>query len=305
MWVHGLAALGMWAALAWGFRGLVSQHKRFGQVHASALAAAVALILQATASTLECVHLAVYCADGLGFRWRHGRLPLDFASDLVACLSEAVVMVLVVAVGCGWTLLDGSARRLAPVWATSAVVVPLQLGLELVSRRYEDDFSTFHDHDHWPGKVHVVLRVFSAAALAWGASQARHRSLGFGGGDSLGGTEAGAGSSALLSRFAVLGAVWLLSFPIVVLGVTPWLPATRQHLCVTAATLLCQGVALAAMLTLFLGVGTAGQSFVRASTIGGMGDLSELVQPRGGAPAAGHSTVAAVTTVLRRKVNVD
>jgi hypothetical protein len=219
-------------------------------------------------------------------------------------LSEALVVVLVVAVGCGWTLLDGSARRLAPVWSTAATVVPLQLFLELVSRKYEDDFSTFHDHDHWPGQVHVALRLAAAGVVAKGARGAWRRSQGDLS-DALGGSEAGAGSSALLVRFAALGAAWLLSFPVVVLGVAPLLPPTHRHCCVTAATLLCQGSALAAMLTLFLGVGSAGQSYVRASTIGGMGDLSEMLHPAQGAPADRSSAVAAVAAVLRRKVNVD
>ena len=84
------------------------------------------------------------------------------------------------------------------------------------------------------------------------------------------------GAAPLMLRFAGLGAVWLLSFPLEVWCIAPLLPPTHRHLSVTAATLVCQGGALAAMLPLFLGAGRAGATFVRASTIGAMGDLGDL-----------------------------
>jgi len=118
-------------------------------VHLSAAAAGVALLLQLTACVLELAHLICYSRDGKGFRWRHGRPPLDFFSDTSQNLSETVAIVLVVSVGWGWTLLDDSARQLGRVWAAASLVGALQLGLELISRKYEDDFSSFHDHDHW------------------------------------------------------------------------------------------------------------------------------------------------------------
>jgi hypothetical protein len=35
-------------------------------------------VLQTLACGCELAHLLVYASDGKGFRWRHGRLPLDF-----------------------------------------------------------------------------------------------------------------------------------------------------------------------------------------------------------------------------------
>ena len=289
--VHALATVALLAALIFAVKGLHAQYRRYGQIHASAAAASFALALQLCSCACETVHLATFARDGKGFRWRHGRLPLDFASDISATLSESVVVVLLVAVGCGWTLLDGSARRLAPIWGTAAVVVPFQLFLEVVSRRYEDDFSTFHDHDHWPGKLNMVLRIGAACVLLNGCRSALHRAGGYG-------TDMTA-AGLFIFRFAVLGTIWLLSFPLEVFVIAPSVSVTMQHASVTSASLFCQSTALTALVSLFLGLGKVGKDFVQTGSIGSMGDLCD------GPPPATASIGTAVGSVIRRKVAVD
>jgi len=65
---HGILGLALLAACAVAAKGLAAQHKRYGQVHLSAAAAAGATLLQTSACLLEFVHLWAYSADGMGYR---------------------------------------------------------------------------------------------------------------------------------------------------------------------------------------------------------------------------------------------
>lgn len=53
------------------------------------------------------------------------------------------MVVLVVSLGRGWTLVDGTAKDRVKVAATALVVMVLQLALEFISRRYEVSPPTF------------------------------------------------------------------------------------------------------------------------------------------------------------------
>jgi len=127
-----------------------------------------------------------------------------------------------------------------------------------VSRKYEDDFSTFHDHDHWPGVTLALLRGGCCAVLWHGNHAALDRAGGYGGPDS-------STVAVFLHRFKWLGTAWLLAFPLVVLVGAPLCPHTLRHLAVTVWSVGLQSAALAAMLTLFLGLGASGQAFLKVS----------------------------------------
>ena len=109
-----------------------------------------------------------------------------------------------------------------------------------------------------------------------------------------------------LMRFLVVGGIWLLAFPLTVLVVAPRFPPYHRHCIVSALAVLLQSGALCGMLTLFLGLGTHGKAFIKASTISAMGDLSAqgpvgAMETRGPAPSSAPS----ITSAIRRKVAVD
>ena len=212
-----------------------------------------------------------------------------------------------------------------------------QFGLELIGRRYHEDFSSFHDHDHWPGVVLMILRISCCAVTINGTSRTL-RKLGFSvfsSGTTSGalrcmrlafgvscgdGTEAAAGGSsaaAFIVRFSFWGCAWLLAFPAAVLFVAPAFPPYHRHCVVESAAILCQGGALVALLVLFLGVGDSGKAFLKASTLSAMGslggvDIGEHGSFGGGSAAVGNqngalssSGLGTALKAVRRKVAVD
>ena len=47
-----------------------------------------------------------------------------------------------------------------------------QMFLEIASRKYAEDFSGFHDHEHWPGYCLVLLRLMLAGLFTVGGRTA-------------------------------------------------------------------------------------------------------------------------------------
>jgi len=107
-----------------------------------------------------------------------------------------------------------------------------QLFLEMASRGYTEDFSGFHDHEHWPGYCLVLLRLVLAGLFAVGGRTALQAA-----------EMQDADAAKFLRRLRKVGAVWMLAFPGLVM--TAWLlPALWRHRYVTGGLAVLQSAAL-------------------------------------------------------------
>uniref|UniRef100_A0A7S2RLJ0 GPR180/TMEM145 transmembrane domain-containing protein n=1 Tax=Rhizochromulina marina TaxID=1034831 RepID=A0A7S2RLJ0_9STRA len=310
--IHLMALIGLVAASILASLRLWSQFQRVGQMHLSSVAVLWALYLQTAACVMEFFHLSVYAADGKGMRWRHGRFPLDFWSDTCQNLSELVTVVVILCIGCGWTLVDGRASSVRRVVAIFLGVGTVQFLLEFYSRRLEEDFSSFHDHDHWPGKALLLFRCATCAVLWYGSSRTIRQA---------GGLLSGSSASLFIWRMSLVGSMWLLAYPFTVLVIVPFFPPYHRHCVVTSAALVFQSLALSILLVLFLGIGKHGKEFFNMSSLRTMGDLSEPIkreeQESPPQSEASHQTfgpgmstplipsASSLGSVIRRKVAVD
>jgi len=179
--------------------GIQKMLGRFGTVHLSTAAVFLALIFQLMACFFEAVHLSKYKSDGKGYRLRHGRLPLDFFSDTFQNLSESLAIMVVVSVAGGWTLIDGAWTEMKKIGKIGGSVFLAQFFIEVMSRRYEEDFSSFHEHDHWPGKLLMLARIVFAGLVVWGGKRALKK---------VSGTDENA--AMFVKLFTISGAVYLL-----------------------------------------------------------------------------------------------
>lgn len=205
--------------------------------------------------------------------------------------------------------LTGASRAtLVQVFSGSYAVI--QFVMELVGRRYEDDFNSFHDEHHWPGFVLMLMRIGLAAALWWGVGNTLSRIGGRG------------GRGEFLHTLRLVGVTWLLAFPVLVMLIAPWFAPTSQHWIVTAGSLVLQGCALAALTHIFL---SSGSEFTRMSSIGGLGTVfgagaggsggggsafhdsgePDYSSGGGGARNTGKGAMSAMAARLRKKVAVD
>ncbi|QDZ22959.1 hypothetical protein HOP50_09g55020 [Chloropicon primus] len=107
----------------------------------------------------------------------------------------------------------------------------INLALEMMGRQYHDEFSQFHDHEHWPGKCILVLRVILWVMFIAGAAM------------SYSGCEKGGELSTSILSIALFGSIWLLAFPFSVLVADRLAPRLR-HRFVSIASVVLQMIAL-------------------------------------------------------------
>lgn len=234
------------------------QHKALGQIHLVVIYLGVALALQTLAVMCEWCHLRAYDDDGKGLRWRHTWMALDFLSEVWQGLAELIISFLLVALSFGWTLSPmlsnlGARPRIDTFWngfanmlkhpsQSGSVFLLLamciaQLVLEMLGRRYEDDFNQFHDHEHWPGYAIMGLRLLYCFCFWQGIRRTT-------GDSSLGQL------NEFLRKVLLLGTVWFLAFPLLVV-VCGFLPPTHRHKAITIGAISLQTLALGCLARLF------------------------------------------------------
>jgi len=128
-----------------------------------------------------------------------------------------------------------------------------QFVLQMVGRRYEEDFNHFHDHEHWPGLALLGIRLASCALFGW----ALRRSLRL---------ERQPEIASFLRRLFVYGGSWFLCLPLLVL-LAAVLPPYRRHQLVAGGSILLQTAALALLSRLFL----SSSEFYKISSLAHLG----------------------------------
>ena len=131
----------------------------------------------------------------------------------------------------------------------------VHLTLELMSRKYHEDFEAFHDHDHWPGYALVFMRVAFAVLfiVAGGSTYATAKSQ-------------DQALAQFIRNLLVIGAAWLLAFPFVIFT-AQGVPLIWRERYVAGGCAFLQCTALAALGILVLVDG----SFKKLSSVAGGG----------------------------------
>jgi hypothetical protein len=258
--INWLAFLSMSAYGGFYFVRALQQMRRLKQAHLITLLFAVAYALQTASVLCEILHLRRYSQDGKGLRWRHTWLALDFGGGLCQSVSELLISVLLIALAFGWTLglesqepLEGAAGKLlaglqrpaqlrrglrSPSALLLGSIFAVQLFLQAAGRRYEEDFNNFHDHEHWPGLMLILIRLLLCALFGW----ALRRSVA---------VESQREVLAFFAQLRLAGFVWFLCLPLLV-ALAFLCPPHRRHQIVAGGSIILQAAALALLSTLFL-----------------------------------------------------
>jgi len=244
------------------------------QVHLCVLLLGAAEVLQICSVFCEIWHLWRYSNDGLGLRWRYSYLPLDFLSEVYQGLSELIIQVVLISLAFGWTIIPTAAdtsgffKGLAKPYEffekaskASFFVIGLsvtQFSLELAGRAYEDDFSQFHDHEHWPGYVLMLMRFSLAGLFAYGVRSTKQQAL----------KTSEEEISKFFLKLQLTGCAWFLAFPVTVVLASVAAPY-RRHGIVTIGAIVTQVGALAYLQFMFL----TRSDYYKISTLRNMGTM--------------------------------
>jgi len=227
--------------------GVVIQLYDSSSVHAAMFWVLAAAVSDFLSSLLEVVHLNLYHGNGVGSYF------LDALSAHLEAICDALVMLLLLSVAAGWTLPSDVVRlqqnanfvqkiigglkspfgALSTPNATTALVsgiIVLHIVLAQWGRVYNDDFDSYHDLAHLPGKVLMLLRSCVGLVFVSACFQTRVRcplSL-----------------HSFYVKFAAVGALWFFSLPALTVIVNTLVVYHRRHFMIGVWSASCQSTSI-------------------------------------------------------------
>jgi hypothetical protein len=283
-------------------------------IHFAVLWVAAAATLDAGSSLFELMHLQIYKSNGVGSYW------VDAISAHLEALCDALLCLLLLSIAAGWTLpsdvvpvsapTNGSsiqnltAGLSRPVASLRKVNAAGVLGLAVVAshvflaqwgRTYNDNFESYHDFEHAPGKILMIGRIVMGLLFVVASVQTRNKCH----------------SSKLVSfyvKLTSLGLVWFLSLPFLTWMCNRFVPFYLRHPAVFVTSAAAQTLCIALLAWLVTAHSTA---YHRLSHITAPGDASLTDELSKAAPfsqpflASDGAGEARTWTLGKAKVRLD
>jgi len=247
------------------FMNVMLHAKNNQTIHAALLWVAVAAALDAGSSLCEIIHLQVYASNGIGSYF------IDAVAAHLEAICDSLIAMLLLSIGAGWTLpLDaikvnpnespvqklltdmskpmGSMARFNMAGKFGLCILALHVFLAQWGRTYDDDFESYHDLEHTPGKILMFLRIILGFLLLAATFQTRLKC-----------------SVRQLQPFyvklAILGFAWFQSLPLLTLFCNTLVPYYLRHPTVFMGSALLQSSSLMLLAWLVTAHSTAYHQF--------------------------------------------
>jgi len=201
-------------------------------VHAAVFWVMAAAACDSFSSMFEIVHLSLYAHDGIG------SYVLDAISAHLEALCDSLVALLLLSVGAGWTLPSdvlavqqnasslqrmlgglqspfGALTSFTPTTVLAAGIFIVHVILAQWGRTYNDDFDSYHDLEHLPGKILMFFRILLGLGLVILCFQTRLRCP--------------ASLRSFYLQLGVVGTIWFESLPVMTWVVNTVVPYHLRH----------------------------------------------------------------------------
>jgi Rhodopsin-like GPCR transmembrane domain len=223
--ISGILAVGMAMTI------FMQLHQR-SQVHAAMFLVMAAAASDSMSSLFELIHLSIYAKNGVG------SYALDAISAYLEAICDSVVALILLSIGAGWTLpsdviavqqnaspiqkmLGGlqspftALRSFSPTSILAISVLVSHIVLAQLGRIYSDDFDSYHDLEHLPGKLLMLWRIILGFGLVACCISTRMRCP--------------ASLQAFYFQLAVVGTIWFISLPLLTWIVNTAVPYHLRH----------------------------------------------------------------------------
>lgn len=201
-------------------------------VHAAVFWVMAAAACDCSASLFEIVHLSMYAHDGIG------SYLVDAISAHLEALCDSLVALMLLSVGAGWTLPSdvlavqqnanalqrtlaglqspfGALTGLTPTAVLSVGIFLVHVILAQWGRTYNDDFDSYHDLEHLPGKILMLFRVVLGLGMVICCIQTRLRCP--------------ASLRTFYLHLGIVGTLWFQSLPVLTWIVNTVVPYYLRH----------------------------------------------------------------------------
>ena len=216
-------------------------------VHAANFLVMAASAFDAASSLCELIHLSWYERNGYGWYF------LDAMASHFEAMCDSLVSILLLSIASGWTLptdvvafpqnasfvqtLIGGLRNPAGSvvvmssagWLAMSIIA-LHAILAQWGRTYNDDFDSYHDLEHLPGKLLMSFRMMLGLIFIAATKQTSNACP--------------ASLRAFYTRFAMVGTLWFQSLPVVTWVCGMLVPYYLRHPVVSALGAMLQTISL-------------------------------------------------------------
>jgi len=201
-------------------------------VHAAVFLVMAAAGTDSFSSMFELIHLSLYAHNGIG------SYVMDAISAHLEAVCDSLVALLLLSVAAGWTLpsdvvavqhnaspmqklLGGlqspfeALKALNPTAIMAMAIFLSHIILAQWGRMYNDDFDSYHDLNHLPGKFLMINRIILGVCMMACCISTRMRCV-----PSL---------RSFYLRLTVIGTIWFLSLPMLIFIVNTLVPYHMRH----------------------------------------------------------------------------
>ena len=263
-----------------------------GIVHVAKFIVMGAAGFDAASSALELMHLNFYRFDGVGI------YTLDAFSAYSEAMCDAVVCFLVLAMAAGWTLPSdvisvqrdqgntslmqnilvglanpaGCQSSMNPFSGLLLGLIATHLTLAHWGLSYNDEYDSYHDLEHLPGKLLMGLRSTLGIFMLAAVTQTRMK--------------CNASLHPFYSKFAMVGTLWFQGLPVITWFCNTFMAFHRRHPTVIIAGAVLQSASL--LLLSWIVAINASSSYHKVSHMTQSGDnnLTEKMSSLGGSEAS-------------------
>lgn len=249
--------------------GVVIRLYESSSVHAAMFWVLAAAFSDALSSILEIVHLKLYAENGVGSYF------LDALSAHLEAICDALVVLLLLSVAVGWTLpsdvvkvqqnvpfiqriIGGFKSPFGAIASPSTTtlfalgVIVSHIALAQWGRVYNDDFDSYHDLAHLPGKILMLMRFGLGLVFMGACFQTRNQCP-----HSL---------HRFYIKFAMVGILWFWSLPVLTTIVNTVVHYHQRHFTIGVWSAACQSTSIVLLSWLVTAHSTSFHKFSHMST---------------------------------------
>lgn len=245
-----------------GFKILKVLTDKQGTIHIALLMVASALVCDIFSAACELMHQSVYAFNGIG------SYSFDCLASHFEAQCDAIIAMLLLMVGCGWTLpsdvvllnrMMGAPNFLEKVFSalrspirsiqelnrgnpTSLFIVSFFISHAVLAqwgRTYDTEFDSFHSLENRPGRVLMYIRISLGIAFFAGVASVKN------------GGNCPSSLQSFLHHFQMVGLLWFLALPIVSWYCTNAMHPHQRHFTLSLGSAMVQSGSLMSLVWLF------------------------------------------------------
>jgi len=258
-----------------------------GVVHIAKFMVMAAAAFDTASSAFELMHMTFYRYDGVGF------YTLDSFSAYSEALCDAMVCFLLLVIAAGWTLPSdvisvndiqdntsmiekilvglanptGSKSLMNPFTGLLGGLTAAHLMLAHWGLSFNDEYDSYHDLEHTPGKIMMLLRFAMGVFMLTAVTQTR--------------IKCNASLHSFYTSFAIVGMLWFQGLPVITWFCNSFVAFHERHPTVVMAGAILQSTSLV-LLSWLVAMDGAPSSYHKVSHMTQSGDNSLTEKMAGG-----------------------